>query len=365
MIKEITASGKDVSEAKENARLALGADELADVSYEILDAGSRGIFGLIGVKPALVKASIELPDAPPRVRQERRPQAAAEPRQRTNDQLRQNNNSNHNNRRPKPDRPVRQDRQPDNRPSKPRSEVIPESALSLVPVEVQPGEDRALDFVKTLISDIGLDAEAKLYAAGDGSRRIVVSGEGASALIGHHGDTLDSLQYLANLACAQNNTKGEHDKSRVTIDIEGYRAKREDALRALARRMAEKALRNKRNVMLEPMNPYERRIIHDEVSNIDDVTTSSIGSDTSRRVVIYFEKNPSAKETAPAESVAETAAPAEPDMEVTAENTAESVAPVEAVPEKAEVTVSDDAAGVPESDSEADADTDEKNDSAL
>ena len=78
----------------------------------------------------------------------------------------------------------------------------------------------------------------------------------------------------------------------MTIDIEGYRAKREEALRAVARRMAEKAKRTRRNVMLEPMSPYERRIIHDEVSGIEGVTTSSVGSDNNRRVVIFFERRP-------------------------------------------------------------------------
>ena len=145
-----------------------------------------------------------------------------------------------------------------------------------------------------------------------------VSGEGAASLIGHHGDTLDALQYLANLACAQLNSKGERDHSRVTIDIEGYRAKREGALRAVARRMAEKAKRTHRNVMLEPMSPYERRIIHDEVSGIEGVTTSSVGSDNNRRVVIYFERKPAenaVREKEPvSEPVPETAS--EPEFEI-------------------------------------------------
>ena len=107
-------------------------------------------------------------------------------------------------------------------------------------------------------------------------------------LIGHHGDTLDALQYLANLASARKNIKGERDKSRVTIDIGGYRAKREETLRALARRMAAKALRNRRSVMLEPMSAYERRIIHSEVQGIEGVSTNSVGSDNNRKIVIYL-----------------------------------------------------------------------------
>ena len=127
--------------------------------------------------------------------------------------------------------------------------------------EVKDGEDMSFDFIKTVISDIGLSAEAELYSCEDGTRRITIVGDDASALIGHHGDTLDALQYLANLASAKKNVNGERDKSRVTLDIEGYRAKREATLRALARRMGAKALKSRRSIMLEPMSAYERRII--------------------------------------------------------------------------------------------------------
>ena len=144
------------------------------------------------------------------------------------------------------------------------------------------------EFIKTLIKNLGLNASIELYSCEDGTRRVNIVGEDASALIGHHGDTLDALQYLANLASAQKNSKGEKDKSRVTIDIEGYRAKREETLRALARRMAAKALRNNRSVMLEPMSAYERRIIHSEVQGIEGVSTNSIGSDNNRKIVIYL-----------------------------------------------------------------------------
>ena len=307
MIKEVIALGKDITEAKENARIALGADELADVQYEILHAGTKGLLGFF-VKPARVKATIELPDSAPKrparpERSEKKPQAPRENnhQQKSGDAPRRNGNKGEH--KPQPQK---------NASPKKRSEIVPENEIKLTLIEKADGEDRSLDFVKTLIKNLGIDAEAKLYAAEDGSRRIILSGESASILIGHHGDTLDSLQYLANLASAQPNASGERDHSRVTIDIEGYRAKREEALRALARRMAEKSLRNKRNVTLEPMNPYERRIIHDEVSTIEGVMTSSIGSDTSRRVVIFYDKNGSKAEEAN-EAVAPEATETAPD----------------------------------------------------
>jgi spoIIIJ-associated protein len=118
---------------------------------------------------------------------------------------------------------------------------------------------------------------------------ITVDGEGAGLLIGHHGETLDSLQYLANLA-ANKKIKGEkRDYVKITLDVEGYRAKREEALRTLARRMAAKVVKGKKSVMLEPMNPYERRIIHSEVQNIEGVSTNSIGSENNRRVVMFLD----------------------------------------------------------------------------
>ena len=311
MIKEVIASGKDVSEAKELARTLLGADELADVQYEILHAGSKGIFGVIGVKPAKVRAYIELPDDAPR----REPQRDRQVRENRPDRQPRSERSNppkkngQGQRRPRNEERVPR-QNPNPQPPKKRSAVIPEDQVQLTKIEAAPGEDRSLDFVNTLIANLGIDATAALYSTSDGARRIVISGEGAATLIGHHGDTLDSLQYLANLACAQLNSKGERDHSRVTIDVEGYRAKREEALRAVARRMAEKAKRTRRNVMLEPMSPYERRIIHDEVSGIEGVTTSSVGSDNNRRVVIFFERRPAdaarAEET-PAEPIPETA----------------------------------------------------------
>ena len=281
MIKEIIASGKDIIEAKENARAALGAGPLDDVQFEIIHAGSKGIFGIIGVKPAQVKAFIEIPD--PVERRQRREKPNKEKKQ-GGEPKKNNNNNNNNHKKQKADKPA----EPKAKAEKEKSVAIPEAELKLEKREVKDGEDMSYEFVKTLISDIGLEAEAELYSCEDGTRRIIISGDDASTLIGHHGDTLDALQYLANLASARKNINGERDKSRVTIDIEGYRAKREETLRQLARRMAQKALRNRRSVMLEPMSAYERRIIHSEIQNIEGVSTNSIGSDNNRKIVIFL-----------------------------------------------------------------------------
>ena len=153
------------------------------------------------------------------------------------------------------------------------------------------GANDALEFVKKLLEDMNIEAEVEMTDGENGEKRITVQGESAAILIGHHGETLDSLQYLANLAANKkvNGEKPEHTK--ITIDIEGYRAKREAALRALARRMADKVLKYKKSVMLEPMNPYERRIIHSEIQTMEGVSTNSIGSENNRKIVIFLDSD--------------------------------------------------------------------------
>ena len=150
------------------------------------------------------------------------------------------------------------------------------------------GAQMALDFVRNLVAGMGLDATVEMTEDGE-NKLIRVNGESAGVLIGHHGDTLDSLQYLANLAANKKVAGEKREFCRITVDVENYRGKREEALRALARRMAEKVLRYKKSQTLEPMNPYERRIIHSEVQKIEGVSTNSIGSENNRRVVLYLE----------------------------------------------------------------------------
>lgn len=147
---------------------------------------------------------------------------------------------------------------------------------------------KAVDFVATLVKNMELDVEVKDEVVNGKDVKITLEGEAAGMLIGHHGETLDAVQYLANLTA----NKGDEDKddySKITVDIENYRAKREETLRTLARRMAARVRKNGRNMTLEPMNPYERRIIHSEIQDIEGVSTYSIGSDDNRKIVICLE----------------------------------------------------------------------------
>ena len=151
------------------------------------------------------------------------------------------------------------------------------------------GEARALAFVKQLISDMEIEAEITVADGENGEKRISINGESAAILIGHHGETLDSLQYLASLAANKRVNGKKEEYTKISVDVEGYRAKREEVLRALARKMAAKVLKYKKSVMLEPMNPYERRIIHSEIQDIAGVSTNSIGSENNRKIVIFLD----------------------------------------------------------------------------
>lgn len=155
------------------------------------------------------------------------------------------------------------------------------------------GEIFALNFINQLVADMGLDVtvEMKDVEGGDKDCKLIdIQGEGAGVLIGHHGDTLDSLQYLANLAANKRVDGVKPPYVKISVDAENYRERREETLRALARRMADRVLKQKKSVMLEPMNPYERRIIHSEIQKIDGVSTNSIGSENNRKIVVFLDE---------------------------------------------------------------------------
>ena len=128
---------------------------------------------------------------------------------------------------------------------------------------------------------MGIPVEIALQET-DEQLRMQMTGEGMSLLIGRRGETLDALQYLTSL----NINRGREEYLRISIDTENYRAKREEALRKLAVRMAGRAKKSGRRVALEPMNPYERRILHSALQNDPDVTTHSEGEEPYRRVII-------------------------------------------------------------------------------
>ena len=158
----------------------------------------------------------------------------------------------------------------------------------------------ALDFTNTLLRNMAIGATASRVECPEGEEYIIegdanvypkinIDGDGTGILIGHHGETLDAVQYLVNLAALRQSKQKGGDYVKIVVDIENYRAKREETLRSLARRMAARAVKYKRNVFLEPMNAYERRIIHSELHSYENVSTHSVGADKNRKIIVTYE----------------------------------------------------------------------------
>ena len=145
---------------------------------------------------------------------------------------------------------------------------------------------KAVEFIENIVKNMGLDASVEITSQDEEGVCIAINGNHLGILIGRRGDVLDSLQYLATLA-ANIEKSGFY---RVTVDVEGYREKRAETLRGVAKRMSEKVLKYKRSFALEPMNAYERRIIHSACQDIPGVTTRSIGEGADRKIVISPEK---------------------------------------------------------------------------
>lgn len=281
---EYIVTAKTVDEAYKKAIELYSA--LGDISLEeVINPGKKGFLGIFGVVPAEIRISVD--DG----KEERKPKQKS---QNKNNDKKQNNQNNQ-----KKQQPQKKAEQKGNEPKKesasaPKAtESTPKEKEEKINVTVEE-KTIAMNFLKGFIRDIGFECEVKGEMTPDANgfvpRLIEIVGKDAPMLIGHRGEMLDSVQYLTNL-CLARKSEGDHKEYvKVIIDIENYRAKREQALRALARRMAEKALKHQRNVVLEPMNPYERMIIHSEVQGIEGVSTHSVGYDENRKIVITVDK---------------------------------------------------------------------------
>ena len=156
-----------------------------------------------------------------------------------------------------------------------KSQAVVEAEYEMTKAEI------ALDYLSNILSCMGLDAELEAQESEDGAL-IEIQGDMTGAVIGRRGETLDALQYLTCMAA----NKGDKDYYRISLDSCGYRAKRKENLEELARKIAKTVLRTGRSTTLEPMNPYERRIIHAAVGEIEGVASKSVGEEPYRKVVI-------------------------------------------------------------------------------
>lgn len=263
MIIEKIGVGETIEQAQENARALLNAPEYADIKFDIICAPSKKILGLFGGKKAQVKASYE-------VKEKQKKQPAKVKAKKTDKKPAKKAVKADETKAPAP--------QAEKKEEKTR-EPVDEARLEKARVECEA-------YVKDITSKM-LDKEVQTTSKTmDGTTVFITLDSGDhdvdGMIIGHRGETLDAIQYLASLVA----NKGHDDYVRVSLDVANYREKRETTLTALAHRNAKNALRTGRRITLEPMNPYERHIIHTAVQDIEGVTSHSIGSNVERRVVI-------------------------------------------------------------------------------
>lgn len=293
-MKSIESSGKTVKDAINQGVKELGCDP-SDVEIEVLEMGSPGLFGMFGrlarVKLTLNEAEddfeIDMPamtlDQPSAKsgrarRREEKPKAKSAPAAQETAQAEapaeeKPRKSKPRQRREKADEPVAVV------PAEPMEPEAPfvETAYE----ELTDDARRALDFLSGMVERMGVQAQFKACETPE-QLRVQLFGENMSVLIGRRGETLDALQYLTSLTV----NRGRETYLRVSLDTENYRAKREEALRKLAARMANRCKKTGKRVALEPMNPYERRILHSALQGDPAVTTHSEGEEPYRRVII-------------------------------------------------------------------------------
>ncbi|MEA4999212.1 MAG: RNA-binding cell elongation regulator Jag/EloR [Candidatus Limiplasma sp.] len=287
-MRSIESSAKTMEEAVTQGLEKLGVS-LGDVSIDIIDEGSKGFFGLIGGKPARVRltvkegaddtnllASLSLgSDSPVKEQPKSKPEAArAEAKPTRTEKAKQAKPNAQSASKEKPAKPVRQA----------RTDAAPKAAKT-TPASLQDAESaagKAQRFLIEVTRLMNVDVTVDAGVDSEGNVRVDIHGDTLGILIGRRGETLDAIQYLTSLAV----NRGQETYTRVTIDTENYRAKREEALTRLANRMANRAVKTGRKVVLEPMNPYERRILHSALQQNDAVTTHSEGDEPNRHVVI-------------------------------------------------------------------------------
>ena len=239
MIKTLEKSGRTEDDAINAALKELGLDR-DDVSVEIVERAKSGFLG-IGASPAVVRVSYEAPDEEPA------PSAASAPVS-----------------------------------AKAAEKAAPAAAPAAADEPAEYAAIRA--FLTGLLDRMGVKADIAIAPRENGGINVDLSGSSMGAIIGRRGETLDAIQHLTNYVV----NRGSDTHLHISVDAENYRSKREESLTKLAEKMAEKAIKYKRSMALEPMNSYERHVIHTALQNYEGVTTSSTGVEPNRRVVVSY-----------------------------------------------------------------------------
>ena len=269
----IDVTGKTEEEAIQNALRQLGLDR-DDVSVEILERAKSGFLGL-GSCPAKVRVSYgpeeeeEAPAPPASEPQEERQEERPKP--------------------PKAEKKPRQERRPAETPAVPAEKAPAEPSAPVVDLGEEVDDEKAQairKFLSGLLEQMENTAEIHVYLLEKGRYKVILEGKNLGALIGRRGETLDAIQQLTSYAV---NRSGS-GRVRVQLDAENYREKREQSLQHLARKVAAKVTKYRRSVTLEPMNAYERHVIHTALQDVPYVTTYSTGTEPNRRVIVAYDR---------------------------------------------------------------------------
>ena len=281
MIQFIDMTGKTEDEAIRRALEQLGL-ERDDVSVEILERAKSGFLG-IGGSPATVRVSYDdgQPEPKPEPvkpepksaapKAEKKPVYCAEVLQK---EVRA---------REKQEREAKRGE----RRAEPKAEKAPREPVVLGEEIRDEKSEQIRTFLSGLLEHMDAKAEVKVYEVEKNRYKVILEGEKLGALIGRRGETLDAIQQLTNYSI---NRGGESKRARVQIDAENYREKREESLERLAQKVAGKVVKYRRNVTLEPMNAYERHVIHTALQDTQYITTFSIGTEPNRRVVVSYDR---------------------------------------------------------------------------
>ena len=272
MEKTIVTTGKTIDLAIETALEQLGLDR-DSVSVQVLSQAKSGFLG-IGNQPAKVEVTYEAPDPAPEA-----PRAALSSASRSKPKAKPVVAA------PAPAPAVpKAEPKPERKPQPKPTPKAPAEPKVYAPAEAGSVEEKIEVFLKGLLEHMGSDAVPHAWKEEGNTYKVEFEGSDLGYLIGRRGDTLDALQHLANYSVGR--TVEGH--IRISVDAEDYRAKREDSLSRYARKKAQQVLKARRRTTLEPMNAYERHVIHASLQDMDNITTHSTGTEPNRRVVIEY-----------------------------------------------------------------------------
>ena len=280
MEKTLIATGKTIDLAIESALQQLGLDR-DSVSVQVLVKEKAGFLG-IGAQPAKVQVTYEAPDPVPEA-----PKSALSSASRSKPKAAPVKKEAPKAEAPKPV-PVKKEtpktEAPKAAPVKKEAPKAPKEPKVYTPAEPGSVEEKIEVFLKGLLENMGSQAVPHAVKGEGNTYNVELTGEDLGYLIGRRGDTLDALQHLTNYSI----NRGVEGHLRINVDAEDYREKREDSLRRYAQKKAQQVLKARRRTTLEPMNAYERHVIHAALQDMDNITTHSVGTEPNRRVVIEF-----------------------------------------------------------------------------